>query len=300
MLEFSLPTNDIPLSSIFSHLEEAKAVLQLQDYSVSQTTLDQVFVSFASQQNNDLHTLDEPSRCNSSSLSGPESDSSHHPVKVIVHNSKDETDRPAFTHHQLTEGGLTADSNTQPSSPLQEPEPDYMYHQRSLVVQSDAYTKANTMRARHSGPSTLCALSAVGGTGWHGLGSQTTRPPSKHHQPPLPSTNGYAAVNNIGMRTLTSAGTANGTAAHLPNIPHTFTPNHRLYGYPATFAAAYATGWNPQAASVPVPRPFSNYATIGQRLPKMPLSGIAAINPVHHYINCQSDFVYRTKGRTKR
>ena len=57
MLEFNLPTNDIPLSNIFAVLQRAQLSLSLQDYSVSQTTLDQVFVSFASQQVND----DEPS-----------------------------------------------------------------------------------------------------------------------------------------------------------------------------------------------------------------------------------------------
>src|SRR5699024_7662829 len=53
MLEFNLPTNDVPLSSIFQVLQRAQSSLSLQDYSVSQTTLDQVFVSFASQQVND-------------------------------------------------------------------------------------------------------------------------------------------------------------------------------------------------------------------------------------------------------
>lgn len=50
MLEFSLPTNDILLSKIFAILDSAKATLNLQDYTISQTTLDQVFVNFASQE----------------------------------------------------------------------------------------------------------------------------------------------------------------------------------------------------------------------------------------------------------
>lgn len=54
MLEFSLPTNDILLSKIFSSLDDAKATLNLQDYTISQTTLDQVFVNFASQDSHDL------------------------------------------------------------------------------------------------------------------------------------------------------------------------------------------------------------------------------------------------------
>ena len=53
MLEFSLPTNDILLSKIFSYLDNAKTTLNLQDYTISQTTLDQVFVNFASQESRD-------------------------------------------------------------------------------------------------------------------------------------------------------------------------------------------------------------------------------------------------------
>lgn len=53
MLEFSLPTNDILLSKIFSYLDNAKSILNLQDYTISQTTLDQVFVNFASQESRD-------------------------------------------------------------------------------------------------------------------------------------------------------------------------------------------------------------------------------------------------------
>ncbi|XP_074594749.1 phospholipid-transporting ATPase ABCA1-like [Brevipalpus obovatus] len=53
MLEFSLPTNDVLLSEIFHHLQKGTESLRLQDFSVTQTTLDQVFVSFADQQSND-------------------------------------------------------------------------------------------------------------------------------------------------------------------------------------------------------------------------------------------------------
>lgn len=42
MLEFNLPTNDVSLSTIFQVLQQAQNILSLQDYSVSQTTLDQV------------------------------------------------------------------------------------------------------------------------------------------------------------------------------------------------------------------------------------------------------------------
>lgn len=46
MLEFNLPTNEILLSNIFQVLQNAQTLLSLQDYSVSQTTLDQVKPSF--------------------------------------------------------------------------------------------------------------------------------------------------------------------------------------------------------------------------------------------------------------
>ena len=42
MLEFSVPSHDVPLSSVFNNLKDAKEILQLQDFFVSQTTLDQV------------------------------------------------------------------------------------------------------------------------------------------------------------------------------------------------------------------------------------------------------------------
>lgn len=42
MLEFNLPTNEISLSTIFEVLQRAQIELSLQDYSVSQTTFDQV------------------------------------------------------------------------------------------------------------------------------------------------------------------------------------------------------------------------------------------------------------------
>jgi len=75
MIEFSLPTNEVPLSTIFDQLQNAQETLHLQDFSVSQTTLDQVktmrndynnlksifcssqvFVSFANQQINDYQS----------------------------------------------------------------------------------------------------------------------------------------------------------------------------------------------------------------------------------------------------
>jgi len=42
MLEFSVPSNELTLSTVFANLKDAKELLQLQDFFVSQTTLDQV------------------------------------------------------------------------------------------------------------------------------------------------------------------------------------------------------------------------------------------------------------------
>eukprot|EP00118_Oscarella_pearsei_P002785 m.11554 g.11554 ORF g.11554 m.11554 type:complete len:2446 (+) comp23502_c1_seq1:90-7427(+) len=50
MLEYQLPTSKISLGSIFNKLEEHRDKLHIEDYSVSQTTMDQVFIRFAKKQ----------------------------------------------------------------------------------------------------------------------------------------------------------------------------------------------------------------------------------------------------------
>ena len=42
MLQYQLPSNNLALSQVFRVMEEAKALCGVEDYSVSQTTLDQV------------------------------------------------------------------------------------------------------------------------------------------------------------------------------------------------------------------------------------------------------------------
>ncbi|XP_061410563.1 LOW QUALITY PROTEIN: glucosylceramide transporter ABCA12-like [Lethenteron reissneri] len=49
-LEFQVPSNAAKLSEIFIALEKEKESLSIQHYSISQTTLDQVFINFARQQ----------------------------------------------------------------------------------------------------------------------------------------------------------------------------------------------------------------------------------------------------------
>lgn len=50
MLEYQLPTEGTALSSLFGIMEANRRDLGIEDYSISQTTLDQVFISFAKQQ----------------------------------------------------------------------------------------------------------------------------------------------------------------------------------------------------------------------------------------------------------
>nr|XP_005172448.2 ATP-binding cassette sub-family A member 1-like [Danio rerio] len=49
-LQYQIPPADGALTHIFSQLSTHQHTLRVEDYSVSQTTLDQVFVSFARQQ----------------------------------------------------------------------------------------------------------------------------------------------------------------------------------------------------------------------------------------------------------
>lgn len=53
LIEFTLPFKDSKLSSIFGKLEANRIYLNVKDYSVSQTTLDQIFVDFAKAQEED-------------------------------------------------------------------------------------------------------------------------------------------------------------------------------------------------------------------------------------------------------
>lgn len=51
LYEFILPFKDTKLSEIFGKLEKNRQSLNLKDYSVSQSSLDQIFVNFAKEQN---------------------------------------------------------------------------------------------------------------------------------------------------------------------------------------------------------------------------------------------------------
>ncbi|XP_033976697.1 phospholipid-transporting ATPase ABCA1-like isoform X2 [Trematomus bernacchii] len=58
MLQYQLPTSLTSLARIFSLLSQNKDTLSIEDYSVSQTTLDQVFVNFAKDQSDEDHLKD--------------------------------------------------------------------------------------------------------------------------------------------------------------------------------------------------------------------------------------------------
>lgn len=57
-LEFVVPRNSNSLGDIFSHLECAKETLKIEDFAVTQTTLDQVFVNFVQDQGDGFSTID--------------------------------------------------------------------------------------------------------------------------------------------------------------------------------------------------------------------------------------------------
>uniref|UniRef100_A0A4W4EB89 P-type phospholipid transporter n=1 Tax=Electrophorus electricus TaxID=8005 RepID=A0A4W4EB89_ELEEL len=58
MLQYQLPSSLSSLARIFSILAKNKEELHIEDYSVSQTTLDQVFVNFAKDQSDEDHLKD--------------------------------------------------------------------------------------------------------------------------------------------------------------------------------------------------------------------------------------------------
>ena len=49
-MHYQVPDENINIADVFEKMELAKANLNVEDYSVSQTTLEQVFLSFTRQQ----------------------------------------------------------------------------------------------------------------------------------------------------------------------------------------------------------------------------------------------------------
>ncbi|KAM9024213.1 ATP-binding cassette sub-family A member 13 [Ara ararauna] len=59
LLEYHVPQNQGCLAELFSVLENHKTFMQIEHYSISQTTLEQVFINFATQQQRDSHSSQE-------------------------------------------------------------------------------------------------------------------------------------------------------------------------------------------------------------------------------------------------
>ncbi|XP_041653310.1 phospholipid-transporting ATPase ABCA1b [Cheilinus undulatus] len=71
MLQYQLPSSLTSLTHIFSILAKNKEMLRIEDYSVTQTTLDQVFVNFAKDQSDDYHSKDASVRRKDISINIP-------------------------------------------------------------------------------------------------------------------------------------------------------------------------------------------------------------------------------------
>uniref|UniRef100_A0A7N8XI00 ATP-binding cassette sub-family A member 2 n=1 Tax=Mastacembelus armatus TaxID=205130 RepID=A0A7N8XI00_9TELE len=59
-VQYQLKSERIPLAQVFSKMEQVVEVLGIEDYSVSQTTLDNVFVNFAKKQSDNLEQQEVP------------------------------------------------------------------------------------------------------------------------------------------------------------------------------------------------------------------------------------------------
>lgn len=74
LLNFKMPPQEMPLAAMFAKLEEAKSTLGIQEYALSQTSLEQVFNFFAAQQEeerNVAHGLRRVSQYSSGNPSVP-------------------------------------------------------------------------------------------------------------------------------------------------------------------------------------------------------------------------------------
>jgi len=59
MVQYQLPSGVMELSEVFRHMESSYEALQIEDYSVSQTTLDNVFINFARKQTDETDLEDK-------------------------------------------------------------------------------------------------------------------------------------------------------------------------------------------------------------------------------------------------
>ena len=74
LFEYILPFNSTKLSQIFGLIERNRESLDLKDYSITQTTLDQIFVNFAKSQNEESFMNENLSISKEFFLNGSDSD----------------------------------------------------------------------------------------------------------------------------------------------------------------------------------------------------------------------------------
>lgn len=100
VIEFTLPFKDTKLSTIFGKLESNRNNLNIKDYSVSQTTLDQVFVNFAKLQDED-GLLSPVNNVDRSVFNISEDANNHIPV-TEMHNPTFVFDEGKYRHEMFT------------------------------------------------------------------------------------------------------------------------------------------------------------------------------------------------------
>jgi len=59
-MKFQIPKSIMPISALFGLIEREQAALQISEYSISETTLDRLFLNFAKQQDDDIELQGEP------------------------------------------------------------------------------------------------------------------------------------------------------------------------------------------------------------------------------------------------
>ncbi|KAL1421454.1 hypothetical protein MTO96_004146 [Rhipicephalus appendiculatus] len=98
VMEFSLPSKQTSLSSVFKFLEKNSSDLSILDFSVSQTTLDQVFVNFARQQCDESAEVEQERPADTSIITEKNGFISDESPAVALHRS---SQLPAIERHDL-------------------------------------------------------------------------------------------------------------------------------------------------------------------------------------------------------
>lgn len=102
LYEYVLPFNTTKLSAIFGQIESNRENLNIKDYSVSQTTLDQVFINFAKMQNDQDFMDQDQAYINQSN-----SERNVEMLNIDLYNSQEDTGSSL----NLTKETIQVDSN---------------------------------------------------------------------------------------------------------------------------------------------------------------------------------------------